>query len=111
MRILFDHNAPRQLRRHLVGHDVDVAEERGWATLVNGAFLDRAEEAGYEVVITADKNMPHQQNLGRRNLALLVLGANRWLLIEPKIEDISNALEGIQPGEVREVPIPMRGEG
>ena len=29
MRILFDHNAPRQLRRHLVGHDVDVAEERG----------------------------------------------------------------------------------
>ena len=64
MRILFDHNAPRQLRRHLVGHDVDVAEERGWATLVNGALLDRAEEAGYEVVITADKNMPYQQNYG-----------------------------------------------
>ena len=32
-----------------VGHDVDVAEERGWATLVNGELLDRAEEAGYEV--------------------------------------------------------------
>ena len=46
MRILFDHNAPRQLRRHLVDHDVDVAEERGWATLVNGELLDRAEEAG-----------------------------------------------------------------
>ena len=29
MRILFDHNAPRQLRRHLVGHDVDAAGERG----------------------------------------------------------------------------------
>ena len=79
--------------------------------LVNGALLDRAEEAGYEVVITADKNMPYQQNLGRRNFALIVLGANRWPLIEPRIEDIRNALEGIQPGEVREVPIPMRGEG
>ena len=70
----------------------------------------RAEEAGYEVVITADKNMPYQQNLGRRNLALIVLGANRWPLIEPRREDIRAALEGIQPGEVREVPIPLRGE-
>ena len=107
MRILFDHNAPRQLRRHLVGHDVDVAAERGWSALANGALLDRAEEAGYEVVITADRNMPYQQNLARRSLALVVLGANRWPLIEPKIGDIRNALEGIQPGEVREVLIPI----
>ena len=111
MRTLFDHNTPRLLRRHLVGHDIDAAAERGWAALGNGALLDRAEEAGYEVVITADKNIPHQQNLGRRNLALIVLGANRWPLIEPRMEDIRNALEGIQPGEVKEVPIPMRGEG
>ena len=111
MRILFDHNAPRQLRRHLVGHDVYVAEERGWATLVNGELLDRAEEAGYEVVITADRNMPYQQNIGSRRFALIVLGANRWPLIEPRIEDIRTALGGIRPGEVREVPIPVRGEG
>ena len=110
MRILFDHNVPRQLRRHLVGHDVDMAEKRGWATLVNGELLDRAEEAGYEVVITADRNMPYQQNIGSRSFALIVLGANRWPLIEPKIEDIRNALDGIQPGEVREVGIPMRDE-
>ena len=110
MRILFDHNVPRQLRRHLVGHDVDVAEERGWATLVNGELLDRAEEARYEVVITADRNMPYQQNIGSRSFALVVLGANRWPLIDPRIEDIRNALEGIRPGEVREVAIPMRGE-
>ena len=111
MRILFDHNAPRQLRRHLVGHDVDVAEERGWATLVNGELLDRAEESGYEVVTTADRNMPYQQNIGSRSFALIVLGANRWPLIEPKIEDIRATLDGVQPGEVREVPIPLRGEG
>lgn len=110
MRILFDHNAPRQLRRHLVGHDVDAAGERGWAGLGNGALLDRAEEAGYEVVITADKNMPYQQNLDRRKLALIVLGANRWPLIEPRIADIRAALDGIQPGELRQVHIPTRGE-
>ena len=111
MRILFDHNTPRLLRRHLVGHDVDAAAERGWAALGNGALLDRAEEAGYEVVITADRNMPYQQNIRSRSFALIILGANRWPLIDPKIEDIRNALDGIRPGEVREVPIPMRGEG
>ena len=109
MRILFDHNAPLQLRRHLVGHDVDVAEERGWATLSNGELLDRAEEAGYGVVITADRNMPYQQNIGNRRFALIVLGANRWPLIAPRIEDIRTALNVIQPGQVREVAIPMRG--
>ena len=99
MLILFDHNAPRQLRRHLVGHDVDVAEERGWAALGNGALLDRAEEAGYEVVITADKNMPYQQNLGHRNLALIVLGANRWPLIEPRSEIFAPPLREFSPGK------------
>ena len=106
MRILFDHNVPRRLRSHLVGHDIDVAEERGWATLVNGELLDRAEEAEYEVVITADRNMPYQQGIRSRGFGLIVLGANRWPLIEPRIEDVRIALEGIQPGEVREVPIP-----
>ena len=110
MRILFDHNVPRQLRRHLVGHDVDVAEARGWATLDNGELLDRAEEAGYEAVITADRNMPFQQYIPSRSFALIVLGANRWPLIEPRIEDIRAALDGIRPGEVREVHVPMRGE-
>ena len=110
MRILFDNNVPRRLRRHLAGHDVDAAEERGWATLGNEALLDRAEEEGYAVVITGDKNMPFQQNLGRRNLALIVLGSNRWPLVKPRIEAVHNALEQIQPGEVREVPISMRGE-
>ncbi len=110
MRILFDHNVPRQLRNHLSGHEIDTAGDRGWAGLGNGALLDRAEEAGYEVVITADKNMQYQQNMGRWDLVLIVLGANRWPLIEPRIEDVRAALGGIQPGELREVPIPMRDE-
>ena len=63
----------------------------------NGVLLDRAEEAGYEVMITADKNMPNQQNMGSRSFALIVLGANRWPLIEPRVDDIRAALDGIQP--------------
>ncbi len=110
MRILFDHNVPRQLRGLLVGHDVSLAVRQGWASLSNGDLMDQAEEAGFEVLITADKNLQHQQNLGQRRLALVVLGSNRWPLIERRVDDIRSTLDGIRAGEVREVPIPTRGE-
>lgn len=61
MRILFDNGTPRQLRRQLFGHDVDLASEREWDTLTNGILLDRAEEAGYEVLITTDQGIRYQR--------------------------------------------------
>jgi hypothetical protein len=57
MHILFDHNAPRGIARHLVGHSVTEAKERGWERLTNGALLSAAEEAGFDLLLTADKNM------------------------------------------------------
>ena len=62
-------------------------------------------------MITADKNMPYQQNLSRRNFALIVLGANRWPRISRRTESIRTVLEEIRPGEVREVPILEMEEG
>ena len=110
MRILFDNGTPRQLRRQLFGHDVDLASERGWDTLTNGVLLDRAGGAGYEVLITTDQGIRYQQNMSNRRMAVLVLMNTAWPRIAQRAEDIRNALEGIQPGEVMEVPIPMRDE-
>ena len=110
MRILFDNGTPRQMRRQLFGHDVDLASERGWDTLANGILLGRAEEAGYEVLITTDQGIRHQQNMSNRRMAILVLMNTAWPRISQRAEDIRNSLEGIQPGEVREVPIPMRDD-
>jgi len=95
---------------YLSEHAVNTAREMGWAELSNGNLLDRAEQEGYEIVITADQSMRHQQNLGRRGLAVIVLLSNRWPDVQPRIEDIRNAIDVIQPGEVREVPIPLRSE-
>ena len=111
MRILFDNGTPRQLRRRLFGHDVEMAVERGWDTLTNGVLLDRAEEAGFEVLITTDQSIRYQQNISNRLVAVVVLMNTAWPRISRRAEAIRNALEGIQPGEVKEVPIPMRGEG
>ena len=110
MRILFDNGTPRQLRRQLFGHDVEEAREHGWDALSNGELLDRAEEAGYEVLITTDQDIRHQQNMSDRRVAVVVLVNTAWPRISRRTEAIRNALEGIQPGEVREVPIPSRSE-
>ena len=56
MRILFDHNTPRPLRRYLTEHTVDTAGEKGWAAIRNGNLLDNAEREGYEIVISADQS-------------------------------------------------------
>ena len=39
MRILFDNGTPRPLRRHLFGHEVETARQRGWETVSNGAVV------------------------------------------------------------------------
>ena len=110
MRILFDNGTPRQLRRQLFGHDVEEAREHGWDAVSNGELLDRAEEAGYEVLITTDQDIQHQQNMSNRRVAVVVLMNTAWPRISRRTEAIRSAIDGIQPGEVREVPIPLRGE-
>ena len=75
MRILFDQGTPVPLRRHLPEHRVDTAFERGWAQLRNSALLDRAEGDGYELLITTDQSLRHQQDLATREFVFLEYGA------------------------------------
>jgi predicted nuclease of predicted toxin-antitoxin system len=105
MRILFDHDFPRPLRRYLTEHTIDTASEKGWAELRNGNLLDSAEREGYEIMITADQSMRYQQNIARRQVGVVVLLSNRWPDVQLRVEDIRAALGGIEPGELREVLI------
>jgi hypothetical protein len=69
MLILFDHVTPAGIARFLPDHTVTEAKDRGWNTLTNGDLLAEAERAGFDVLLTADKNMRHQQNLVRLHVA------------------------------------------
>jgi hypothetical protein len=69
--ILFDHGTPKGLARALSGHTVHTAQSRGWDTLNNGALLNAAEEAGFELLLTTDRRIRYQQNLKARSIALL----------------------------------------
>lgn len=105
MKILFDHGTPAPLRRDLHEHTVDTAAEKGWDSLLNGELLDRAEQEGYEVLITTDQSMRHQQNLAGRRLAIIVLLRTAWPYVRLRVEDIRAAVAEAQPGELREVSI------
>ena len=103
MRVLFDQNVPRPLARFLLRHDVTRLPELGWQELVNGELIAAAEAQGFEVLITADKNLRYQQNLADRKLAIVVLSSGRWPVLLSFIEEIVQAVDEAAPGRFTDV--------
>jgi len=82
MLILFGQGTPFPLRNFLPGHVIKTAYQQGWSGLLNGDLLRVAEEAGFNLLLTTDKNLAYQQNLTARRIAIVALGRNRWTLIQ-----------------------------
>src|ERR1017187_8123637 len=107
MLVLFDNGTPRTLARHLIDHHtVTEARAPGWEELENGELLTEAEAAGFEVLVTTDKNLTYQQNLEGRRIAIVVLGQGRWSLIRHHVAQVVAAVNEATPGSFTEVDIP-----
>ena len=106
MLVLFDHSTPAPLRHALKGHIIVEAVERGWEALGNGALLDAAEAAGFEVFVTADKNIRYQQDLTERKIAVVVLGNAQWPVLRRHVDRVAAVLKEVTPGACLEVEIP-----
>jgi hypothetical protein len=98
MLVLFDQATPVPIRPYLVGHEVRTAAQQGWDTLKNGELLTAAEDAGFDLVLTTDKNMRYQQNLANRKIAVVVLGLQQWPRLRPHVERIVEAVNAATPG-------------
>lgn len=105
MKILFDQGTPVPLRRYLRAHEVTTAYELGWNTLQNGFLISQAEAAGFDVLITTDKNWKYQQNLSERSLAVVVLLSTSWPKIQAKVSEVVVAVNGASKGSYTEVPL------
>jgi hypothetical protein len=108
MLILFDHVTPSGIARFLPDHTVTKAKDRGWDTLTNGDLLTEAERAGFDVLLTADKNMRYQQNLRGRRIAIIVLSTPQWPVVRLYVERVAAAVNAAKPGSCTEVEIPSR---
>ncbi len=105
-RILFDVNVPRPLVRLLASHDVELAGRLGWRELTNGELLSVAEQAGFDVMLTADTNLRYQQNLSGRRISMIALSTNAWPIVRDHVDKIVEAVGAATPGSYAEVSLP-----
>jgi hypothetical protein len=106
MLILFDHGTPRGIARFLPGHTVTRARQHGWDRLSNGDLLAEAEPRGFDVFLTADKNIRYQQNLAGRQIAVVVLSTPQWPVVRLHATKIAAAVTAATRGSYVEVQIP-----
>jgi hypothetical protein len=106
MLILFDQATPVPIRRYLKHHIVRTAAQQGWDRLANGDLLNAGEQAGFDLLLTTDKNMSYQQNLSGRKMAIVVLSKQQWPFLRPHVHLVVEAVDGALPGSYTEVEIP-----
>jgi uncharacterized protein DUF5615 len=97
-RVLLDENLPQKLRLLLPGYTVVTTAYQGWAGVSNGELLRAAEDAGFDVLMTADQGLNYQQNLKGFKLAIVVLSTNKNSRLIQGTSLIANAIDSAQPG-------------
>ena len=109
-RILLDQNIPFPLVRELTGHDVVHASQMAWGRLTNGDLPAAAQRDAFDIMITADRGIVHQQDHRNRKIALLILAGNRWPIVRRHLDAIRRAVDEVEPSGVRRVPF-VHGNG
>jgi len=96
MKLLLDEQIPRKLAQHFPDtFNIDHVQSLGWAETKNGALLKLAAEAGYDALISADKNMRYQQNESALPLCIVILHVFK-LKLEDLIPLIPEALSQLE---------------
>ncbi len=75
--------------------------------LENGELIQRAEESGFELLLSTDENIKHQQDLSNRKIALVILGNSQWPVVREHLDTIVQAINGSMPGSYVVVPLPF----
>lgn len=101
MRVLLDECMPRRLRRELPGHDVRTVVEQGWGGTKNGALLRKAA-AEFDVLLTVDSNLEHQQNVPELPVSVVVLVAfsNDVDVLRPLMPQVRELHPNIERGRL-----------
>jgi hypothetical protein len=100
MRVLLDNNVHYRFGGLIQGHDVLHVQDIGWEQLRNGDLIDAAEREGFEVIVTGDKQMQHQQAISSRRISIMILNSLflKWEYIAPLAPMINEALNHCSPG-------------
>ena len=103
MKVILDEMLPAAVAGLLSGHEVTTAKAAGYTGLSNGDLIRRAASDGFEVLLTADRNLPAQQNVPAGNLGIVLVRGSRMADIEPQAERIRTAVAGAGRGTITRV--------
>jgi predicted nuclease of predicted toxin-antitoxin system len=107
VKILLDENLPKRLKFRLLdqGHEAYTAREMGWNGQKNGALLGLLTFNGFDVLITSDRNLVHQQNLNKFsvNVILLKIKTNRYPNIQSVLPKLVELLDGMPTNQFMEI--------
>jgi hypothetical protein len=84
----------------LKSFDIKLARDLDWQELQNEELLTTAEEHGFEVLLTADKSMPDEQNIASRKIGIVAMSTNGWEIVRGHVPEIAEALHKCKPGQV-----------
>jgi predicted nuclease of predicted toxin-antitoxin system len=99
VRVLIDECLPRQLKGLLAGaHETATVPDSGWAGLKNGVLLRQAD-ACFDVLLTADQRIYHQQSFAGLRIAIIVLPTNRLRDVIDAVPALLQSLERIERGQ------------
>jgi len=105
MRVILDECLPKRLAREIPGHNVLTSPMAGWSGIKNGELLRRIS-GNFDVFITIDGNLTHQNSVISLPFAVVVLRApsNKIEELRPLIPEILTALSFTKPGQISRVP-------
>jgi len=103
MKILFDQGTPAPLRKYLDGEEVITAANLGWGDLSNGDLISAAEDRGFDVLVTTDRNLRYQQNLAERELAIAVIIDSAWPVLRERADNVAEVIVTMKSGDYLEI--------
>ena len=109
MKVLLDEMLPIGLRELLTEHDVVTAGYAGLAGIPNGQMIEGAIAADFDVILTLDRGIQHQQNLDRYPIGFVLIDDNEVDLIKPYADQLSDAIANAHPGGVARLGHADRG--
>lgn len=104
--LLDEHVAWRLSRSFGEDFEMDTVGRRGWKGKKNGELLTLAREAGFDVLLTTDRGIPHQQNLAKFGMAIVSVKtpSNRLRDVAPIVEGGLERIRQAKPAEVSGLP-------
>jgi predicted nuclease of predicted toxin-antitoxin system len=101
MRILLDECVDWRLLRDLTQHDVRSARQAGLSSSDDCDLLERAQQE-FDVLITTDKNLAFQQNVGQFEIAVVVLQgrSSRLRHLRERMPQLLTDLSSLSRGNV-----------